>query len=149
MGSFSLSLIFVIIVVIMAVFLFIFRNFFFGTVEKKEKVQEPLKKKEPCILCGAILTTGETLKSEEYKGEHESMVYVRGCPYCTGVKDDRERICPVCKKPVSRDEYLIARMWTKKNGRKHLHVSGCTNCSRLLKNHRPGSNYSLSVFLFL
>jgi len=89
----------------------------------------PKKPKIPCIMCGSHLRKGENLKSEEFKGNNESIIHMYGCPYCYGPTAAQKRICPVCKKNMPKDGYLIGRMWIKKNGKKHLHIQGCTVCS--------------------
>jgi len=94
-----------------------------------EKQDAGEKKKLPCILCGAPLARGENLKSEEYRGEEESIVKIFGCPYCCGDRAVRIRRCPVCKKVMPPDGYLTGRMWKTRKGKMHLHVSGCTECA--------------------
>lgn len=136
----SLTIIFILVVLVILVLLIRFRNFFFSenqSIEVDLPDENTQKKRVPCILCGAQLEKGENLKSEEYKGEKESLVYIRGCPYCTGTKDSRKRTCPVCHDEVPMDQYLVARMWIKPGGKRHVHVSGCTACSRLLTINRP------------
>jgi len=86
-------------------------------------------KRIPCILCGSVLAKGEKLYSKETIREKDSIIHMYGCPHCHGDRSTEKKICPVCRKPMSSDEYLIGRMWLKKNGRKHLHMSGCVRCA--------------------
>lgn len=88
------------------------------------------KTRIPCVLCGAQLEKGEKLHSKEIVRDSDSLVHMYGCPHCHGVRASRPKTCPVCRKPMGADEYLIGRMWVRKNGKKHLHVAGCMRCAR-------------------
>jgi hypothetical protein len=96
------------------------------TASPPEQVQE--KKKIPCILCGAKLVGREKIKSKRYNGEKEDLVYIYGCPYCYGDAAVNSRTCPVCRRVMELEDYLVGRMWPTKKGKLHLHVSGCTRC---------------------
>jgi hypothetical protein len=85
----------------------------------------------PCVLCGALLEKGEKLHSKEIVRKDDSIIHMYGCPHCHGANASRPKTCPVCKKPVPADGYLIGRMWIRKNGKKHLHIAGCTRCARM------------------
>jgi hypothetical protein len=65
----------------------------------------------PSVLCGAVFAKGEKLHSKEIVREKDSIVHMYGCPYCDGDKGSNCKTCPVCEKPMRRDEYLIGRMW--------------------------------------
>jgi hypothetical protein len=82
----------------------------------------------PCVICGTLLHKGEKLKSKEFKGETESIIHVMGCYACYGEKASKKRICPLCRNEMTLNGYLIGRMTTKKNGKKHLTVAGCNRC---------------------
>lgn len=84
--------------------------------------------KGPCILCSTPLRKGERVASQIFKGEKESIVRVLGCPHCYGPGAIKERICPVCGQKMPNGSYLQGRMWLKKSGKQHLHISGCTSC---------------------
>jgi len=86
------------------------------------------KERTPCILCGARLEKGQRVTSELFKGEKDSFVRVYGCPFCYGPDATNIRTCPVCKNKMGADDYLQGRMWLKKNGKQHLHISGCSRC---------------------
>jgi hypothetical protein len=83
------------------------------------------QRNRPCPLCGTLLKKGERVKSVIYPSKGDTLAEVYGCPHCYGQSATELRICPVCKKPVSEDGYVIGRMF--KEGR-HLHVLGCTGC---------------------
>jgi hypothetical protein len=89
----------------------------------------PAKKKVPCILCGSLLEKRENIKSKKYETDRDTMVHIFGCPYCYGDAALRQRTCPVCKKQMRPEGYLIGKMWKTKKGKLHLHVSGCTICA--------------------
>jgi len=81
----------------------------------------------PCPLCGTPLKRGEKVKTVVYSVKTDTLAEVYGCPYCYGENATALRICPVCKKPIAEDGYVIGRMF--KEGR-HLHVLGCTGCRK-------------------
>jgi len=93
-----------------------------------------------CPICGSRLKKGEKIHSVVFTGNKNSLedvgsigsgdriVYIYGCPYCYPVKAGVKRICPVCKKEIPNNGYLIGRMWNRR-GKIHLHIQGCTLCS--------------------
>jgi hypothetical protein len=93
-----------------------------------EKISE--YKTIPCVICGTLLRKGEKLKSKEFKGDKESIIHIMGCYACYGEKASKKRICPICRQEMPLKDYLIGRMTTKENGKKHLAVSGCSICYR-------------------
>lgn len=93
----------------------------------KDKADSP-KPKIPCMLCGSLLQRGERLKSEQYNTKNDNIVKVYGCPYCYGEKAVNIRKCPICGKILKSDEILIGRMFERSNGKKHLHINGCSYC---------------------
>ena len=124
---------FILICLFLILVLIYFRDYFFTSKSKEiipENIKTDQKKKIPCILCGSSLARGERLKSEEYKGEKESIVHIFGCKNCHGEGAEKDRTCPICKKTLSQGDHLKGRMWKRKNGKMHLHVSGCTICKR-------------------
>jgi hypothetical protein len=83
-----------------------------------------------CPLCGKGLKPGERVFTEAFPGkENEKIVYLHGCPYCSGKKAKEKRKCPVCKQNLPRDGYLIGRMWVQ-DGKTRVHISWCSNCRR-------------------
>jgi hypothetical protein len=96
----------------------------------------------PCPLCGTMLRRGETVHSVVFSGDsgaaaspdsptrkrpEDHLAHLFGCPYCYPANDEHRRVCPVCRKEIPADGYVIARMF-EKPGRKHVHVLGCTVC---------------------
>lgn len=81
----------------------------------------------PCPLCGEPLKRGETVHSILYHGKPDSLMEIYGCPYCEKPGAKNKRTCPVCKKEMPEDSFLIARVFDKP-GKKHVHVLGCSNC---------------------
>lgn len=93
--------------------------------DKKESKQ--IERTRPCPLCGSPLKKGETVKTVVYSAKGDTLAEVFGCPYCYGESAIAVRKCPVCKKPIAEEGYVIGRMF--KEGR-HLHVLGCTGCRK-------------------
>ena len=58
----------------------------------------------------------------------EFTTHIFGCPHCYPANHRHPRICPVCHGEVDREGHLIARMFEKRNGKKHVRVLGCTAC---------------------
>ncbi|MCQ2611522.1 MAG: hypothetical protein MJ169_07210 [Treponema sp.] len=84
-----------------------------------------------CPMCSNILFQGENLVSRVYRPMNvpDQRCTIAGCPHCypapePGVK----RICPVCKKEVPLNGYLIARLFNHTMKKKHVMISGCSRC---------------------
>jgi len=93
-----------------------------------EKLQVSQNKKKPCPICGSMLESGEKVTSHEYRGVASSVVHVFGCPHCYGDKSCLARVCPVCKKEMNRDDYLMGIM-TRGEKKIHLKIRGCPLCA--------------------
>ena len=104
------------------------------------KTRDNFEVLKPCPLCGTMLRRGETVHSVVFSGGANAekkgpgrtpdyLTHIFGCPYCYPANRDQPRLCPVCRKKVPDDGYVIARMFDKP-GRKHVHVLGCTACRR-------------------
>lgn len=94
-----------------------------------------------CPLCQSPLFPGENLVSKVFTGSGSQekfgdsdgrICYVYGCPSCyPEAKPGIRRSCPVCKKDVRPDGFLVSRMFTKtKSGKPHVIINGCGNCNR-------------------
>ncbi len=87
-----------------------------------------------CPLCESPLLPGEDLFTRVYRPMNVSdqLCTISGCPHCfpqpeAGVK----RECPVCHKEVPVNEgHLVARLFNKTDGKKHVVVSGCNLCCK-------------------
>jgi hypothetical protein len=68
--------------------------------------------------------------------EQDRVCHITGCPHClpSGKKTsdrtnpDCERLCPVCGQKVPPEGYLRARLFLRKNGSRHVHITGCSEC---------------------
>ena len=82
-----------------------------------------------CPVCETILGKGEQIKSALYPGESDRICHIFGCPHCHPyLQDSVRRVCPVCKKTVPQEGYLIARLFERPNNKRHVHILGCTGC---------------------
>lgn len=101
---------------------------------KKQEVQLVRKRGSLgyCPVCGLKLKPGEQIKSVLFPAtlaSKERICHVFGCPSCYPIaKYPEERLCPVCKKVLLPDGYLIARMFSREEGGKHVHILGCNVC---------------------
>ena len=90
-----------------------------------------------CPLCNTMLLPGEDLISRVYRPMNvpDQLCTINGCPHCYPKPEPGlKRICPVCHKNVPlKDGHLIARLFNKADGKKHVIVTGCTECSRGVK----------------
>lgn len=121
------------ILVFLALLLFFFA---FGLFSRRSRKGHQAREKTGivgergvCPLCTTVLARGEQLKSAVYPGDRDRICHIFGCPHCHPfIEDSRARRCPVCKKKVPQEGYLIARMFDRPGGRKHVHILGCTEC---------------------
>ena len=104
---------------------------------QRARGRDPASSADPpktCPVCRADLARGERIKSVVFSGgvQHrditEFTTHIFGCPHCYPANHRHPRICPVCRGEVDRDGHLIARMFEKRNGKKHVRVLGCTAC---------------------
>lgn len=84
-----------------------------------------------CPLCNTPLAKNEDMFSRVYRPMNtpDQRMTVHGCPHCypklePGVK----RICPVCHGSVPMNGELIARLFNRTEGKKHVMITGCTQC---------------------
>jgi len=86
-----------------------------------------------CPVCSSQMDSSDMVKTKAFPpmtpyDKHRNM-HILGCYYCMDGR--RDRFCPVCRKALSVDDYLIARMFDRTNGHSHVHVLGCTQCRPL------------------
>lgn len=143
--DFLSGLIFIGALVLLVILLNIFINWkATGLAKKKQKqilrTRENAAKKGlliSCPLCNSLLLPGEDLVSRVYRPMNVSdqLCTINGCPHCyprmePGVK----RECPVCHRSVPLGEgHLVARLFNKTDGKKHVIVTGCSECSKGVK----------------
>ena len=84
-----------------------------------------------CPLCSTPLAKNEDMFSRIYRPmtTADQRMTVHGCPHCypapePGVK----RTCPVCGKEIPLDGELIARLFNRTEGKKHVMITGCSVC---------------------
>ncbi len=143
--DFLSGLIFIGALVLLVILLNIFINWK-ATVQAKKKQKQILRTREnaakkglliSCPLCNSLLLPGEDLVSRVYRPMNVSdqLCTINGCPHCyprmePGVK----RECPVCHRSVPLEEgHLVARLFNKTDGKKHVIVTGCSECSKGVK----------------
>lgn len=110
--------------------------------EEKERIKKQKRREEAakkgllisCPLCNSMLLPGEDLVSRVYRPMNvpDQLCTINGCPYCYPTPEPKiNRICPVCHKNVPiKDGHLIARLFNKTDGKKHVIVTGCNQCSK-------------------
>ncbi|MBQ0050890.1 MAG: hypothetical protein KBT11_02365 [Treponema sp.] len=98
---------------------------------RKQKTEDGKVDFVRCPLCNTPLAKNEDMFSRIYRPMNtpDQRMTVHGCPHCypkleAGVK----RICPVCRKDVPMDGELIARLFNRTEGKKHVMITGCTVC---------------------
>lgn len=111
-----------------------------GKSSKEEKQKKLIKTATDskllvtCPLCGSFLQKGQDLFSRVYRPMDvpDQLCTISGCPHCYPQPEPGvERKCPVCGKKVpAKDGYLTARLFNKTDGKKHVVVTGCTECSK-------------------
>uniref|UniRef100_UPI00298DF93F hypothetical protein n=1 Tax=Treponema sp. TaxID=166 RepID=UPI00298DF93F len=86
-----------------------------------------------CPVCNTRLEKGQNLISKVYRPMDvpDQRCTINGCPHCyprpePGIK----RQCPCCKKEIPINGYLIARLFNYKNNKKHVMVTGCSECCK-------------------
>jgi hypothetical protein len=81
-----------------------------------------------CPVCGSSLRPGERVHSRVFTPKGDRIMHVYGCPRCWPANIGNVRVCPVCEKEVPREGYLVARLFERPDGSRHVHVLGCTGC---------------------
>lgn len=81
-----------------------------------------------CPVCGSSLSPGERVHSRVFTPKGDRIMHVYGCPRCWPANVRNVRVCPVCEKEVPREGYLVARLFERPGGSRHVHVLGCTGC---------------------
>ncbi len=113
-----------------------------------KKSRDSLEVLKPCPLCGTMLHRGERIRTVVFSGDgrtkreeelrpgqrasrqnpiEDAISHMFGCPHCYGPQAHADRRCPVCNDILAINDYVVARLFIRE-GRKHLHVLGCTRC---------------------
>ncbi len=105
------------------------------SLKKRKRAAKPQENKKPalvnCPICGSPLLNGQNIYSKVFRPMNvpDQRCVISGCPHChplcePGVK----RVCPVCGKSVPADGHLVARLFNKTQGKKHVMIVGCSSC---------------------
>ena len=122
-------------VVIIALLCFIFLRIESRKMNGSKKM---IKKAEgpgfaKCPLCDMPLPIGDNIYTKVYRPMNvpDQRCIVMGCIHCyPKVEPGLRRVCPVCHKEVPINGNLIARLFNKRDGSKHIHIVCCTECSK-------------------
>lgn len=95
-------------------------------------IKEPALAQNPikgfCPICSHPLRKGERVRSDVLEiGDSEVRTKIKGCPYCLTENAKENRQCPVCRKPLQKNEMIVA-LSNPKIDKKKLSIRGCTNC---------------------
>lgn len=85
-----------------------------------------------CPLCSMKLINGEQVKTVVFPPVGEAtdrMMYIKGCHSC--LENGVPRRCPVCKKKLGLEDFLVARMFERTRSKNHIHVLGCNHCRKV------------------
>lgn len=135
MDAYSIISIFFIILVALVLFYFGYRIFldFFTLKSHFATKKETCREKTPCPLCNSMLYNEENIISRVYKTStiRDQPCTIHGCLHCfPELEVGVNRTCPVCHKTVPLKGHLDARIFSRANKKKHVHISGCTECHK-------------------
>lgn len=92
-----------------------------------------------CPLCSTPLAKNEDMFSRIYRPMNtpDQRMTVHGCPHCYPVLSPGvKRICPVCGKSVPLEGELVARLFNRSEGKKHVMITGCSECCGMKKKNK-------------
>ena len=96
---------------------------------------------KPCPLCNTLLRSKERVRTIIFQSNRtDCHVHVLGCPHCYPAAEKKPRICPVCRKSLPQDGYVIAQLMKRKKPHR-LHILGCTIC-KTKRLYNPMSHHS-------
>ena len=107
---------------------------------KRNKQRPAVQSQKPalvnCPMCGSGLQKGQNMYSKVFRPMNvpDQRCVISGCPHCYPVCEiGVKRVCPVCGKSVPPNGHLVARLFNKTQGKKHVMIVGCSSC---LKNEQ-------------
>ncbi len=107
---------------------------------KRNKQRPAAQSQKPvlvnCPMCGSGLQKGQNMYSKVFRPMNvpDQRCVISGCPHCYPVCEiGVKRVCPVCGKSVPPNGHLVARLFNKTQGKKHVMIVGCSSC---LKNEQ-------------
>ena len=107
---------------------------------KRNKQRPAAQSQKPalvnCPMCGSGLQKGQNIYSKVFRPMNvpDQRCVITGCPHCYPVCEiGVKRVCPVCGKSVPPNGHLVARLFNKTQGKKHVMIVGCSSC---LKNEQ-------------
>ena len=136
---------FLILAAIVVLLIFLLRWYInyqaYGKRESEERRREKRRSESEakgllvqCPLCNTYLLPGEDLFSRVYRPMNvpDQLCTINGCPHCYPKPEPgKQRICPVCHKEVPlKDGHLTARLFNKSGSKKHVIVTGCSECCK-------------------
>lgn len=101
--------------------------------EEKYKFVRPEKAIAKCPVCSSALVGKEKIFSKVFNTESNTTqrCTIIGCPHCfPHMEMGIRRKCPVCKKNIPQEGYLIAHLFNRKDQKNHVHIVGCTECHK-------------------
>ena len=64
---------------------------------------------------------------------YDQLCTIYGCPNCYPIcKPNLTRTCPVCHQTVPPTGHLDAFLFIRDTGKRHIHITGCTECHKKL-----------------
>ena len=87
-----------------------------------------------CPVCSMQMLKGDLVKTEAFPsspGSLDRLMHIKGCISC--LQKDLPRKCPVCGEKMSLDDYLISRLFERRNVKNHVHILGCSKCRKINK----------------
>lgn len=105
----------------------------FQVSEKPKRKNKTKEKTTPCPICNSMLYQGENLVTRIYQGMEakEQRATIHGCPYCYPIPSLAvKRNCPVCHQTLPPTGHLDAFLFIRDTGKRHIHITGCTECHK-------------------